>query len=132
MKKKADRLDCGLLVSDFCEEVLPAVAELLNSPVRARKAAILTQLPRLLPLLPKNVVKNMVLPNVLECLKDSETPLCLMAIESCQRLCATWAESKDEEGLAAVNDQVHCLFLCFFFYVTLSDFDRTSLSWSGQ
>jgi hypothetical protein len=106
VKRKTERLDCGVLVSDFCGHILPAVVELLTSPVRARKAAILTQLPRLLPLLPASTVLKTVMPNVLECLKDCETPLCLMAIESCRRLCATWVETKNEEGLHALNEQL--------------------------
>jgi hypothetical protein len=106
LKSKMDRLECGVTIGDFCDSVVPQLVQLLNSDERARKAAAILHLPRLLGLLPGKVILSLVLPNVIDCLKDADRGLCCSAMDMCEHLTAQWIARKDEEGLAAVNSQI--------------------------
>jgi hypothetical protein len=106
LKSKMDRLECGVTIGDFCDSVVPQLVQLLNSDERARKAAAIVHLPRLLGLLPGKVILAVVLPNIVDCLKDADRGLCCSAMDMCEHLTSQWIARKDEEGLAAVNSQV--------------------------
>ncbi len=105
VRNKSVKLESGILMSEFSDNVVPCIAEVFNSELRSRKAAAMSQLRSLLPLLPGKVVVSLVLPNVVDCLKDSDRGLCCAALDVCEHLTAHWISRKDEEGLAAVNGQ---------------------------
>ena len=99
-------LDSGVLVSDLSDHLIPNLLQLLASPMRARKAAILRQLPWILSVMEPDMVLSSVYPPVLECLKDSDSSLCIMALDACTMLTAYWIERKDEAGLNILNQKI--------------------------
>ena len=99
-------LDSGILVSDIANVLLPNLITILQSSNRLQKAAILRQIPQLIEIMDPKMVLESVFPAVLECMKDSDSQLCLAAMESSVTLTLFWTKNKNESGLHAVNNEI--------------------------